>query len=384
MGGCLDLSHPSAREKKTGPSMSTSPAASPIALNNPPQAPNLSDPALHKLQDDSGYCPVDIGPKGLVIARRYQSLKSHIQQAVLSLWERAHENAATILANCGRHGSVYAHCKKNNAARAHRHTCHLWIDDYCGKPVNLLRCWLRWRGLEVRTERQYGIELRGPLGSNLLGTASRLARWLKDRGMPTVIRLGVTPKPRYEFVRIVVRADQSPFREVVLHLHKITKNVPGYCAVSYYESSPVRVLEWMFASTESVLQACGHTRARLYLEHFKQRMTRTYGSFYAKVEDETLEPEFGELRELGSDVISLRCDCGECDGIMQFIPYDQRHTAPVECIVDDYKGMVDWTSCKDPFFVRRSGHKRAQTYGVIDGTRTRTAQESAISRAGPS
>jgi hypothetical protein len=364
--------------------MSTSPAASPIALNNPPQAPiDLTDPRLHEPNDDHGYWPVDITSSGLVIAARYHNLKLAIQQAILSLWEAGHESAAMALAMCGKHGSVYKRCKKGNAAGAHRHTCHLYIDDYCGKPINLLRCWLRWRRPEVRTERQWGIQLQGPIGSDLPKLASKISRWLRDRGMASTFRIVMDPALKCEAVRMVVRSDKSPYVQVIEHLHKITKNAVGYSGCSHYESTPVRVLEWMMAATEPLLRCCGHTRARYYLKYFRKQIQRSTGDFYAERED--AQPEYIELQEEAeghAPVLNLRCDCGECDGVMEFITWEQRTTQPVEKIVDQYK-HVEWTSCYDPFRVRRISHKE-QTYVVFDGNGTGAVQEGQISRAGPS
>jgi hypothetical protein len=314
---------------------------------------SADDPQFNQPEESFAACELNDDLKW-VIASRYRHLDPDIKLAIVLLWENEHIAAAQALADCGKYCSVLAYCKKKNAARAHRHTCHLWIHPFCGKPVNLMRCWLRWRSSEVRELRQWGVEIRGPLGSNMRDKASKIGRWLKDKGISSANRPVIEPKPRYEAVRIVVRQDRSPFAEVKAYLHKITKDAVGYSAFTFYDASPPRVIEWMMASTASVLEACGHVRARLYLQWYRKQLTRTYGDFYKEINEEQLPCEIEELETTHGDI---RCDCGECDGVMVVIPWAERHTQSIESAEEEYKNHIAWTSCKDSFRLRRNSHK---------------------------
>lgn len=317
---------------------------------------STSDPIFNQPETDSPWAVVEYGDGRLVLTERYRHLDERRKQTILALMESGHEAAAIALANCGRNGSVHRRCKKGNRAGAHRHTCHLWIDPYCGRPRNLLRCWLRWRDPELRSARQHGIELRGPLGSDMMTVAAKVARWLKDQGISSVFRPVLEPKPKCESVRMVIRSDQSRYSAITEHLHKVTKGAIGYSTSSHYESSPLRTLEWMFASTEAILDACGHLRARLYREWHRKQMTRTCGDFYKETKQEQELTEFIEERDPASD--DLHCNCGECDGEMEVIPWQERKTQTIEDIEKEYK-HVDWSSCYDPFNdFRRNSHKR--------------------------
>jgi len=314
-----------------------------------------SDPRLTQVEYiDNQWCPVEFSSDGWRISERHKNLKETTKQAVVALWEQGHEEAAYAIANCGKRGSVYRRCKKGNKARAHRHTCHTWICDYCGRPENLLHCWLRTRHYEVRTERQHGIEFRGPLNSDLTHIVDGIARWLKSKQLPNVRRLGIEAKPRYQFIRMVICTPKIPFGEIAAYFHKVTENIPGYYIQSHYESSPALTLKWMFAATASVLNNCGHSRARLWTKYYRKQLMRTAGAFYAPTKDKKSkgeEPEFAELEE--PSPIGRECDCGECDGTMEEIPWGQRTVQSVEAIEEEYKGRVDWSGCHDPFHVRR-------------------------------
>src|ERR1700733_1728724 len=128
-----------------------------IPLVAPPTSPPkfvdlLTDPRLTEEQTIfDEWCPVDTSGPIILIADRYKFLKLFTQQLVLALWEKDHTETARRVANCGLRGSVYKVCKKGKRARAHRHTCHCWICDYCGQPKNLLHAWLRTRRFEGRS-----------------------------------------------------------------------------------------------------------------------------------------------------------------------------------------------------------------------------------------
>lgn len=329
--------------------MTTSPTTS--------QFPNFIDPqSLIFNEPEINYSPIAIVDGGLAISHRYRHLDRSKQETILDLWEAGHQSAACTLADCGRYGSVHKRCKKKNRAQAHRHTCHLWVEPYCGRPHNLLRCWLRWRSSEVREAKQWGIEIHGPLGYDLWKRAAKIGRWLKDQGISCTMRPVLSPKPRSESVRIVYRRDRSIFGEVTAYLHKITKNLPGYSAATFYDSSSTKVLEWMFSSHIAILESCGHNRAKFYIQWYRKQMTKTYGDFYKEVEEEQDLTGYIEEGE-GSRRTDITCDCGECDGEMEVIPWNERHTQSVDEIQKEYQ-HVDWTSCYDPFHDRRNSHKQ--------------------------
>jgi len=314
---------------------------------------STDDPTFNEPEQSFAACELDEDLK-FVITSRYQHLDPDTKLAILILWENDHIPAAQALADCGRYCSVLAYCKKKNAARAHRHTCHLWIHPFCGKPSSLTRCWLRWRSKEVRTAKQWGVEIRGPLGSDMRDKAAKIGRWLKDRGISSANRPVIEPKPRCEAVRIILRNNKSMFREVADYLHKITESASGYSAFTFYDASPCHVIEWMMAATESVLKACGHVRAKLYLQWYRKQLTRTYGDFYKEFNPDQVPCEIEELETTHADIA---CACGECDGVMVVIPWQDRCTQSIESAEQEYKNHIDWTSCYDPFHNRRISHK---------------------------
>jgi hypothetical protein len=307
------------------------------------------------------------------IAPRYQSLRKHTREAVVTLaesWE--FENAAQRLADCGRYGSVYKKCKKGNAAKAHRHTCHLLICMYCGQPHNLLHCWLRTRAPIVRTERQVGVEVIGPKDDmkKARKVAATLAQWFRRRGMSNVRRRVLEAHPTHSRVRFVLQAAQLPYRDTLDQLRKIAG--VGWSIQPYREIDPMRVLKWMFASTESLLtDVCGHTAARVLMRNDGDRLMATAGDFYRECDTPTPanepDPETHEndpTKEF-SDPASL-CTCGECDGVMEDVPFGQRTTETVDEINEKYPLGVDWSGCHDPFKVRR---KQAHTSNFARGYR---------------
>jgi len=321
----------------------TSPSSTYISSN---------DPIFN--QPEPNYSPVALTNDGLVISERYQQLDPHKRETILDLWEADHLPAAIALADCGRYGSVHKRCKKKNKAQAHRHTCHLWIDTYCGRPRNLMRCWLRWRSPEVREARQWGIEIHGPLESALWDRAAKLCRWLRDQGIHCAMRPVLSPKPRCESVRIIYQRERSFFPEITTHLHKMTKHASGYSASTFYDASTAKVIEWMFSSHLAILEACGHIRAKFYIQWYRRQMTKTYGDFYKEIDE---EQDLSGYIEEGERRIEIACDCGECDGEMEVIPWNERYTQSVDEIEREYQ-HVDWTSCYDPFNNRRISHKQ--------------------------
>jgi hypothetical protein len=315
-----------------------------------PSTIDLNDPRLTSVEylyDE--WCPVVEDDKGKChIAPRYAHLELTAQQAILWLWENFHEETARRYATCGLRGSVHKRCKKGKRARAHRHTCHCWICRFCGQAKSLLLCWLRTRRPEVCSERQYGLELCGPPDDKALAAyAAKFSQWLRSRSIPNAYRMEITIHKKRSAFRMVVKTDKLPFAELRDYWSKITAQ--GYSLTLHNESTPISLLHWMFASSEEVLQACGHTRAKLYSRYYKHRMLRTAGAFYAPSKAAKVE-EFSEVA--AEPTIFNSCNCGECDGIMETIPWEERTVQTVEKIEESYE-HVDWSSCHDPFKVER-------------------------------
>jgi hypothetical protein len=323
-----------------------------------PERYTLISPTDRRLTEEvtifDEWCPVDQSGPIILIADRYTFLKEFTQQIILGLWERDHAETARRLATCGLRGSVYKKCKKGKRARAHRHTCHCWICEYCGQSKNLLRVWLRGRRYELRTEPQRGIEVTGPVDDYRFNVQlSLFGRWLKDKqGIDAVCREEVEAQPTVNRVRMVLHTDKVPYREALEYLRRITHDAPGYSIRIHDESTPTALLQWMFASTEAVLSYCGNTRARLFAYYYRRRMLKTYGDFYAPVKDlRSLEVD-EEYAEDTPSVTSM-CNCGQCDGIMETIPWNERTTESVEHIEEKYE-HVDWSCSYDPFRIKRN------------------------------
>jgi hypothetical protein len=151
---------------------------------------------------------------------------------------------------------------------------------------------------------------------------------------------------------MVLHTDKVPYREALEYLRRITHDAPGYSIRIHDESTPTALLQWMFASTEAVLSYCGNTRARLFAYYYRRRMLKTYGDFYAPVKDlRSLEVD-EEYAEDTPSVTSM-CNCGQCDGIMETIPWNERTTESVEHIEEKYE-HVDWSCSYDPFRIKRN------------------------------
>lgn len=339
---------------------------------------SLDDPRL--TQDISiidEWCPVDSSGPVILIADRFSFLKDFQQQIVLALWEVDHVEAAKRVATCGLRGSEYKVCKKGKRSKAHRHTCHCWICEFCGQAKNLLRVWLRGRRYELRTDAQRGIEITGPIDDYRFNTqVSLLGRHLtRTMGIDAVLRLEVEAKPTYQRVRMVLRTDRVPYAELLDYLRKITHDLPGYSIRIHNESTPLELLKWMFESHAAVFSHCGTTRAQLFNYYYRRRLLKTYGEFYAPVQDArvlTVDDEYAD----DTASIESACNCGHCDGVMVSIPWNQRTVDSVESI-QDRREHVDWSSSYDPFRIKRN-------QGVtVNSTVARTMPRSAATFPSP-
>lgn len=337
--------------------MSTTPSESSLVTTPTPTLPPF------ELSEESLYCPVEWTTNKYVISKRYQNLKKEMQEAVVALWERDYLAAAEDLANCGRYGSVYKKCKKGKRARAHRHTCHMWICHYCGKAHNLLHCYLRTRNRELRDTSQLGVEVTGPKGADVDKVALNLAgRLLRRFSVSTVRRPVVDLKAKDSRVRMVLSSARFSYDDLRGMLHEFAGS--EYHLQIKRDDNPLLVLRWMFESTSSVMELCGHLRAKLLIDWRKNHMIKSTGKFYspspelqsATEDDPRTEldtEEFSEVEDAqDSGNEDNRCNCGHCDGIMISIPWNERASESVERIEDTYE-IVDWTSCYDPFTAPR-------------------------------
>lgn len=332
--------------------MSTLPPVSTPTID--PNDPRLTQ---HEYLYDE-WAPVIERDGKYLIADRYSKLEETTKQSILWLWEHCHEGMARRIATCGLRGSVYKVCKMGKRARAHRHTCHCWICKFCGQAKNILHCWLRTRRYEVRSETQRGLELCGPADdAKLEAFATKLAAWLKSRGMPSVRRLAVTATKRNSSIRMVIKTSNLPFAEIRDYWNDLTQQ--GYSVSPHFESTPSAVLQWMFASTEDILSYCGHTRAMLYDRYYRKHLLRTAGAFYSPIKDaKSMEEEFSEVE--GEPTTYSACNCGECDGVMETIPWNMRTVQSVDKIEEQYE-YVDWSSCQELFRVKRNERLTAKS-----------------------
>jgi hypothetical protein len=319
--------------------------------------PSTIDPNDPRLISDvavyDAWCPVDGSGPIIQISDRYTFLKDFTQQLVLALWDKDHSETARRLANCGLRGSVYKVCKKGKRARAHRHTCHCWICDFCGQAKNLLYTWLRTRRYEVRHEAQRGLEVTGPLNAGIASIAFLLSQWLrKKHGIDSLRRKEVEARPTVDHIRMVLHTEHVPYREALEYLRRVTHDEPGWSLRLHHESSPTLVLRWMFESTASVLECCAATRARLYDRYYHHHLLKVSGEFYAPVKDPRSIDAEEESEVDGVALPQSTCNCGECDGVMVTIPWNQRTVESVERIEEQYE-HVDWSSSYNPFRVIR-------------------------------
>lgn len=329
---------------------------------------DITSPALNTPQTDNTsidyyadpYYPIYTTPDGPAIKSTFADLAPLLQQMILALWYLSCDGALERCANCGHHGSVHRESGCVNWAEAYRHTCHVWICSYCGRPMNRLYAWARMRALHVATTPQIGIEVIGPLHSDVHSAAKKLAQAI---GVSSNIRHKVVEVTHStdSRVRMVIPLPDIRYTRALEILHIVAG--PSF-SLQIMRNLPVKdVLCWLFAATDAVWSVGPDERAMAFAAYKREHLIRTNGDFYSPIEDGPkaidvlfVEPEeakeiIEELEataeedadmpgDLGPDDDSepTMCPCG-C-GPMRIIPKSERKIEPISEIEKRYKHVI--------------------------------------------
>ena len=301
-----------------------------------------SDPRLNTKRTESPYYPVIHPADGSLstLKPEYLRISKGNQQSVLFLADEGFPAEAERLANCGHQGTVYAIDLTGKKARAHKHTCHFIVCTYCGKARNRLHCWVRARYPRVAAERQTGIEVVGPAGYDVFRATDLLAKRLN---LSAVRHRELTPDGSKMRVRMAVNASDLNYSATLAALRLDSPE----CALQLYRNtSPQTVLTWAFYEGDTWFgpHLCGFGRAAAWIKGLG-RVVRTTGTFYC------VAPK----NERNSSIFSEEAE-QKADPEWRYIPWGERVVDTIEGIEARYE-HVDWSSCHDPFHVRRSGSK---------------------------
>ncbi len=247
------------------------------------------------------------------------------------------DKAGYAVTNCGRYASVFQRNTRKKMARATRFVCFLWICSFCGTAHNLLRSWLKTRSRDVRTTPQSGLEIAGASYAATEYAAKRLASYMWRKYRIDSIRRPCIPSGHVRMVFKTRTLSISAVRELL---------GPAFRVASLrHDTAPLRTLEWLFASTESICRMeDGAERARLFLEWQRgKRLLKTSGKFYSPVQL-TAEEKAERRAELSAEEIA--------DG-WENIPIERRHVQTVEEVGGEYVA-VEWRCAYNLFREGRS------------------------------
>lgn len=317
----------------------------------------------------------DAHNEAFIHERFKKRISKDTQASVLTLQsDYYYESAASRLATCCFFGTAYKEGKCKKHAKVHRHTCHIWICTYCGKPQNKMHCWARQRKAEILSTKQTGIEIFGPEGklhSEMHALARKLTKALGS--IHSVRYFVVDPNSNRSAIRVAAPLTNLQHSQALSVLRNIAG--PEYSLQLKSNVAPLALLKWVFSATDAIWSMCGHSRAKVYMHYGSKHLLQSNGALYQVCKDRlariTKEDLFSEEIEQQASGHKDMCPCG-C-GEMVDIPPDQQRILPIDELEKRYL-TIDYSGCYDPFH-------QAKKDSAIDETHSTKFEGSAMSAA---